>query len=262
MNETVSFHEFCRQAALLKPNLAIILGSGLHRLAAHCRSLSRVPFAQVPGFFTPSVPGHGGWLTLGEWSGSPVLLFEGRLHFYETGSWETVVRTVMLAQELGVRNLILTNAAGGIRPALEPGGFLAIRDQIEWTRPHCWRHPDPGTRKSPYSPWLLEMVQQAAAAAEVAVPIGVYAAVTGPCYETPAEIRALAVWGADAVGMSTAREVEKGRALGLQCAAISCITNRAAGLGSGPIYHEEVLATASVQSERLATLLDALLRRL
>src|SRR5205814_9122526 len=126
--------------------------------------------------------------------------------------------------------------------------------------------PGPGAlgppRPSPYSPRLLGLLDEAAAATGTALPHGVYAMVTGPCYETPAEIRALRAWGADAVGMSTAREVQAGCDAGLECAAISCVTNRAAGLGARTLNHEEVLHTAAAQSERLANLLEEFLRRL
>jgi purine-nucleoside phosphorylase len=170
---------------------------------------------------------------------------------------------VQTAAFLGARILLLTNAAGGIHEALFPGSLMALRDHIEWTRPSSWRHPGPGglgpARPSPYSPRLLERLNQAARQLGIVLHQGVYAAVTGPSYETPAEIRALKTWGADAVGMSTAREVQMGSELGLECAAVSCITNRAAGLSQGPIHHGEVLTTAAQQREPLARLLEAFL---
>jgi purine-nucleoside phosphorylase len=205
------------------------------------------------------VAGHGGRLTLGDWAGKRVLIFEGRLHYYEGHPWRIVTQAVQIAQFLGARNLLLTNAAGGIHDALAPGSLLAIRDHLEWTRPACWRS---GPRPSPYSPRLLQVLTEAAGEIGFTLPRGVYAAVTGPCYETPAEIRALKIWGADAVGMSTAREIQAGCDLGMECAAVSCITNRAAGLSTTPINHEEVLTTAAAQSQRLADLLEVCLRRL
>jgi purine-nucleoside phosphorylase len=222
-----------------------------------------VPFAEVPGLAASSVAGHSGRLSLGNWLGQRVLIFEGRLHYYEGHPWESVTLPVRLAANLGVRILLLTNAAGGIHDALVPGSLLAIRDHLEWTRQYCWREPGPGAlgpaRPSPYSTRLLELLQSVAAKKRIEVHEGVYGAVTGPCYETPAEIRALQAWGADAVGMSTAREVQTGTDLGLECAAVSCITNRAAGLSGGPLHHEEVLQTAAAQAERLADLLEGFL---
>jgi purine-nucleoside phosphorylase len=205
------------------------------------------------------VAGHTGCLTLGEWAGKRILVFEGRLHFYEGHPWRGVTQPIQVAHFLGARILLLTNAAGGIRDELAPGSLMAIQDHIDWTRPHCWRH---ARHPSPYSPRLLEILTASARGLGFPLLSGVYAAVTGPCYETPAEIRAMKNWGADAVGMSTAREIEAGHGLGMECAAVSCITNRAAGFCTGPINHEEVLTTAAAQSERLADLLEACLRQL
>jgi purine-nucleoside phosphorylase len=221
-----------------------------------------VPFAQVPGLSATSVAGHKGCLSMGEWAGRRVLVFEGRLHYYEGHSWEIVIRPIRVAADLGAKAAVLTNAAGGIADGLGPGSLLAVRDHLEWTRPYWWRHPGPAglgpPRPSPYSPRLLDLLGRAAGAIGGDLRQGVYAAVTGPCYETPAEIRALRTWGADAVGMSTAREVQAGCDAGLECAAVSCITNRAAGLSASPLNHEEVLATAAAQGERLADLLEQL----
>jgi len=170
---------------------------------------------------------------------------------------------VQTAAFLGAKVLLLTDAAGGIHDALAPGSLMALTDHIEWTRPYCWRLPGPGgvgpERPSPYSRRLRRLLVQTARDLGLELQEGIYAAVTGPCYETPAEIRALQVWGADAVGMSTAREVQATFALGMECAAVSCITNRAAGLSSSPLNHEEVLATAAAQGERLGQLLEAFL---
>lgn len=202
-------------------------------------------------------------MTLGDWAGVRVLLFEGRLHYYEGHAWDEVVRPARLAAELGARRAILTNAAGGIRDDLFPGSLMAVSDHVQCTRPYWWRHPGPGglgpARPSPYSARLRDVLARAAGAPGEAVPEGIYGAVTGPSYETPAEVRALRAWGADAVGMSTAREVEAGADLGLECAAISCITNRAAGLACRPLDHAEVLEVGRRQSERVAALLERVL---
>src|SRR5262249_55402075 len=220
----------------------------------------------IPGFPATSVAGHRGRVTLGDWAGQRVLLFEGRLHFYEGHSWENVVLPVRLAASLGVRVLLQTNAAGGIHDALGPGSLLALRGHMEWTRPYCWREPGPGAlgppRPSPYAPRLLDVLDRAAAELRIPLQRGIYAAVTGPCYETPAEVRALKAWGADAAGMSTAREAQTGFDLGLECAAVSLITNKAAGLSAAPLDHQEVLATAVAQAERLLRLVTRFLETL
>jgi len=220
-------------------------------------------FTEIPCLNETSVEGHAGRLLLGNWAGRRLLVFEGRLHYYEGHSWEEVVRQIETAAALGAKVIVLTNAAGGIHKSLEPGSLMAIRDHIEWTRPYCWRWPGPGglgsSRSSPYSTRLLDLLAQAANESGIALRQGVYAAVTGPCYETPSEIRALTAWGADAVGMSTAREAQAALDLGLECAALSCITNRAAGLAPGPITHKEVLRTIDEQSEPVAELLERFL---
>jgi purine-nucleoside phosphorylase len=220
----------------------------------------------VPGLTTTSVVGHTGCLTLGEWGSKRVVLFEGRLHHYEGQPWRSVIQPIQIAHFLGARILLLTNAAGGIHDALGPGSLMAIRNHLEWTRPFCWRHAGQGCQglpqPSPYSTRLRHVLTEAAQELGFDLASGIYAAVTGPCYETPAEIRALKTWGADAVGMSTAREIQAGYDAGMECAAVSCITNRAAGLSAGPINHEEVLRTAAAQAERLSELLHECLRRL
>jgi purine-nucleoside phosphorylase len=247
----------CREAP---PAVAVVLGSGMGAVARRVRGEVTVPFADVPGLPPSSVAGHKGCLTLGEWAGLRVLVFEGRLHHYEGHGWDEVVRPVRLAAELGARKAILTNASGGIREDLVPGSLMAVRDHIQWTRPYWWRHPGPGglgpARPSPYSAALLDVLTRAAGALGERLPQGVYAAVTGPSYETPAEVRALRAWGADAVGMSTAREVEAGADAGLECAALSCITNRAAGLATRPLSHAEVLEAGRRQGERVGELLE------
>jgi purine-nucleoside phosphorylase len=257
MSTLLNFAAFAEAARAARPDAALVLGSGLGS-AARLSGACAVPFAEVPGLPAATVAGHRGCLALGEWGGRRVLVFEGRAHFYEGHPWRDVTAPVRAAAFLGARVLLLTNAAGGIRDDLGPGSLMAVRDHIEWTRPYCWRQPG----SSPYAPRLLDLLDEAAVAAGLALRRGVYAMVTGPCYETPAEVRALRAWGAHAVGMSTAREARAACDAGLECAAVSCVTNRAAGLGAGPLDHEEVLTAARAQSERLADLLEEFLRRL
>jgi purine-nucleoside phosphorylase len=250
--------------AEMRPCVAIVLGSGLGGIARRLSEPRSVPFVEVPGLAAASALGHSGRLAVGKWAGLSVLVFQGRLHYYEGHTWPSVVFPVHVAAALGVRVLLLTNAAGGIHESLAPGSFMAVRDHIEWTRPYCWRQPGPGglgsMRSSPYTAGLLSALQKAARAVGIGLQQGVYAAVTGPNYETPAEIRALRTWGADAVGMSTTREAEVAAALGLECAAVSCITNRAAGLGDGRIHPYDVLTTAGSRCEALSDLIEAFLR--
>jgi purine-nucleoside phosphorylase len=231
-----------------RPRLALILGSGLSDIAERLADVVELPFGSA-GMDAPSIAGHRGVLLLGFWEGVPVLVFAGRLHGYEGHSWRTVVQPIHIAHELGAPVLLATNAAGGIRDDLQPGDLMAIRAHVDCTREKWWSDLElPGV--SPYSPRLLEVLP---------LPTGVYAQLTGPCYETPAEIRALRACGIDAVGMSTAREIDAARQLGMECAAISCITNKAAGLGSRAISHEEVLEMGRRAKGQMLSLLADLI---
>jgi purine-nucleoside phosphorylase len=256
-----AFAELAATARATPPVAALVLGSGMGQLVERLAPLVSLPFAEVPDMPPATVAGHKGRLTLGDWAGKRVLLFEGRLHYYEGHSWDRVLVPVRTAAALGAPVLLLTNAAGGIRDDLQPGSLMVLRDHIEWTRPYCWREPGPGGlgpgRAAPYSPRLIELLTGEGAAAA-----GVYAQLTGPSYETPAEIRALRTWGADAVGMSTAREAQAAAAAGMECAAVSLITNRAAGLDGGELDHGEVLTTARQAQERLGRLIEGLLQQL
>jgi purine-nucleoside phosphorylase len=266
MPQIHSFQQLANAAQKAPPELALVLGSGLGDLAQRLEGGSNVPFADIPGMGSSTVAGHRGCLTLGEWAGKRLLIFAGRPHYYEGHPWRSVTLPVEIAKFLGARTLLLTNAAGGIHDALVPGSFMAVRDHVEWTRPSAWLSPGPGalgpTRPAPYAARLVDLLAKAAGNLGMELHRGIYASVTGPSYETPAEIRALRAWGADAVGMSTAREIQAGNSAGLECGALSCITNRAAGLTYAPLNHEDVLATAAAQKDRLAAFLEAFLRLL
>jgi len=239
-----SYAEFERIARSLAPQTAVVLGSGLSGAAIGFRESASIAFGDVPSLTPPTVLGHGGRIAVGHWDGDPVLLFLGRLHFYEGHSPEVVTGPVRIAARLGAKRLILTNAAGGIHPALGPGSLMAIRGHVRLVGRTAWRALAAGEAvRTLYSTALLALVPQ--------MHIGVYAALTGPCYETPAEIRAQAACGVDAIGMSTALEAEEAARIGLQVAAISCITNKAAGMGAGSLDHTEVLANAPLGVVRL-----------
>jgi purine-nucleoside phosphorylase len=251
------FDAFARTVAALAPRTAIVLGSGLSEVAAAFRAHDSVDFSAVPGLVPPTVPGHSGRLAVGAWSGTPALLFFGRLHMYEGHPWRTVTGTVRTAADLGIQRIVLTNAAGGIHPSLHPGGLMAVRGHIRLLEPNAWRSLARGSAVvQPYSARLLAALGARETGGELLA--GVYAALPGPSYETPAEIRALAACGADAVGMSTAVEAEEAARLGLEVAALSCITNRAAGLGDAALDHAEVLTNAQLAVERMGELLGRL----
>ncbi len=236
------------------PRTAVVLGSGFGAITERVRAIHSVDFTEFPDLAPSTIAGHAGRVILGEWSGTAVLLFSGRLHFYEGHSWERVLAPVRLMASWKIRRLLLTNAAGGIREDLQPGTLMIIQAHLNWTRsyPACLAD----TRADPYSPGLIQYLDQAAAELGWRLPHGTYAAMLGPNYETPAEIRALRALGADAVGMSTARDVEAAAGLGLECAAVSCITNRAAGLSPTRLTHEEVLENSRRQASRLGDLIE------
>ncbi len=250
-----AFREKCRAAP---PEVFVVLGSGMGAIIGRVKPAASLSFVDIPGLPSSPVQGHEGRLTLGEWADRRVLVAEGRLHYYEGHSWDVVVHPIRLAAELGARVAILTNAAGGIRADLGQGTLLPIRDHLEWNRPYPWRQPP---EFSPYSPRLIAAVCRAGTTVGLTLSPGVYAAVTGPSYETPAEIRALRAAGADAVGMSTSREIQAGVEAGLECGAVSLITNPAAGLAPAALDHAEVLAAAGSAAERLGDLLEEVLRR-
>lgn len=263
---SVKYSDLLQHVHSRPPLAAIVLGSGLNEVADGWRSLCTLPFAQLPGLPPATVAGHRGQLSLCEFGGEHVLVFQGRLHFYEGHPWEAVERPVRIAAELGARRIMLTNAAGGIGPRQAPGTLMAIRGQITAMRPGWWKLPGLGgigsIVPSPYSPKLLELIQSAARDLNLDLPSGIYAAVTGPSYETPAEIRALKILGADAVGMSTVHEANTAYGLGMEVAAISCVANRAAGLSPAPLSHAEVLAAVRSTAGHVKRLLEEALQRM
>jgi purine-nucleoside phosphorylase len=253
-----AFAAFARLVDGLTPRTAIVLGSGLGGVIGAFRELGSIAFGQIPGLFQTTVRGHSGQLAVGLWDEIPVLLFLGRLHFYEGHSREVLIGPVRVAANFGTKVFVLTNAAGGINPLLKPGSLMAIRKHIKLVGSNAWRGLAAQSETIPgssYSPRLIEAMHRHEAAVGRELLVGVYAALTGPSYETPAEIRALAACGADAVGMSTALEAEAAAELGQEVAAISCVTNAAAGLSNGPLDHAEVLDNAKLAIERLSAIL-------
>jgi purine-nucleoside phosphorylase len=256
-----------KNLSLLRPTLAIVLGSGFHHVLTGLRVEKKVPYAKIPGFPVPSVSGHAGELYFGRLGGTPVLVLSGRAHFYEGHSMERVTFAVRVLAAFGIRDLLLTNAAGGINPGFRRGDFMVLTDHINFMganplRPmavarashpceemqHAGGTPVPLQRfvdlTQVYDPRLNALLLKAARGGRIKLHSGVYLAVSGPSYETPAEIRAFARLGADAVGMSTVPEAMVARQCGLNVAAVSCITNLAAGRGGKQLSHAGVLETA------------------
>jgi purine-nucleoside phosphorylase len=245
--------------------VGIVLGSGLGGLAERIDGAVTVPFAEIPGFPAATVIGHAGALVAGTLAGRPVVTLSGRFHIYEGHSPQLAGFPTRVLHALGVRSLVISNAAGAIRPSLSPGDLMLIEDHINL----MWRSPlhgpvEPGDERFPdmsnaYDLELRGLAIDSAARASVPLERGIYAALPGPSYETAAEVRMVGRLGADAVGMSTVPEVIVARARGMRVVGISCITNLACGLSPHPLSHAEVLETGHRVADKFERLIVGLL---
>jgi len=250
------------------PRIAVVLGSGLSHLADSVAAPLRIPYSDIPGFPTPTTPGHRGELVLGQLERVPVIIQNGRLHLYEGYDPDAVVLPLRLCAQLGASLLVVTNAAGGLNSRFRPPTLMLIADQINY----MWRNPLTGPIVFGEHRWpdmnrafdadLRRLARQVALDRGVELHEGVYAAVLGPSYETPSEVRMLQRIGADAVGMSTVPEVIVARARGMRVLGIAAITNLAAGLTTGAVSHQEVLEGANRVARQLQDLICGALRAL
>ncbi len=246
---------FLRGKGIGRPSVALILGSGLGRVAESVENAVAISVEDIPFYPAPSVRGHTGQIVAGRLEGVDCIVFQGRVHMYEGRSRSDVVFPIELAAWLGASEVVLTNAAGGIAPDLEPGSIMLIESHLSlFPAPSFGR---PHERTVGYDREVLERLESAAVRARIRSRRGTYAWTSGPSYETPAEIRALRRVGADAVGMSTVPEVLCAIGLGMRCGGVSAITNRAAGLSSRQLDHRDVIKVAA----RVADSMEALLRQ-
>lgn len=248
------------------PGTAVVLGSGLGGFASSLDRSTSIPYGEIPHWPGTNVVGHEGRLVLGEVAGRPIAALSGRAHFYEGHDLRTVTFATRVLGALGVKTLILTNAAGGINTAFIPGDLMVIDDHINLLGASPLAGPNDerfGVRfpdlTNVYSPRLRRLADDTAAAQGLALRHGVYVACHGPSYETPAEVRYLRTIGADAVGMSTVPEAIVARHMGIDVLGISCITNFAAGVLPQPLNHDEVLETAKRVRETFITLLQGVI---
>ncbi len=258
-----------RRAPAITPRFGLILGSGLGGLADMIERAVTIPYGMLPGFPRPGVEGHGGRLVLGTLEDVPVACLQGRTHLYEGGPDAAIKLPVRVLKALGCEVLIVTNAAGSLRAEIGPGSLVLIEDHINMlghnplTGPN---QPEVGPRfpdmSEAYSRTWRQRVQAAAARQNVEIAGGVYLATLGPCFETPAEIRAFRALGADLVGMSTVPEVIVARHVGLEVIGLSIVTNFAAGMAEGALSHDETLAEAGAAGEKLERLLRGLFKEL
>jgi purine-nucleoside phosphorylase len=243
--------------------LGLILGSGLGHLANAVSGVS-IPYGDLPGFPHAGVSGHNPNLVIGDLEGVRVAVFGGRAHYYENGDPAAMRLPLEVLKALGAEALIATNAAGSMRPDIQPGDLMLLSDHINFSglNPLIGEKTDARfvPMKDAYDPGLRSALQAAAMAEAIALPEGVYAWYSGPSFETPAEIRAIKILGGDAVGMSTVPEVILARFLGLKIAAISTVTNMAAGLSDEKISHEHTKAMAPKGAAKLEKIIRAMLR--
>lgn len=247
MNSTVAF---LKEKVNFQPEIGLILGSGLGVLALEIENPIKIPYDEIPGFPVSTVEGHAGQLVIGTLQGKKVIAMQGRFHFYEGYSLEKVTLPVRVMKQLGVKILIVTNAAGGINKSFLPGDLMIIKDHINNAginpligpndSSQGVRFPDMSTA---YNKKFIELAKSVASKLEIQIKEGVYVGNTGPSYETPAEIRMLRTIGGDAVGMSTVPEVIVARHAGIEVLGISCISNMAAGILDQPLSHNEVIET-------------------
>jgi purine-nucleoside phosphorylase len=261
--------EAIRRRIEVLPTVAVVLGTGLGQFAEALPGGQIVPYGDLPHWPVPAVSGHAGRLVLGHAKGHAVAALSGRCHAYEGFDLRVVTFAIRVLGLLGVTHLILTNAAGAINPAFSPGMLMVLDDHINLIggNPLVGANEDRFGTRSPdltavYSNRLRALAHEAGKACALRLVHGVYAAVLGPSYETPAEIRYLRAIGADAVGMSTVPEAIVARHMGLEVLGISCITNMAAGIRPQPLDHRDVVETARRQSGHLAALLDSVIGRL
>jgi purine-nucleoside phosphorylase len=259
----------------LSPRIGIVLGSGLGAVADAVTDPVVIPYAQIPHFPQSTVEGHSGRIVAGCMGGVPVIVLQGRVHFYEGYTPQQVTFPMRVLGALGIQSVVLTNAAGGIQKGYRMGQLVALSDHINlmgWNplvgpnEPRFTVRSGAGLRfydmTEAYSMALRTLAQEAAKDEGFALAEGVYLAVSGPSYETPAEIRAFRTLGATLVGMSTVPETIVARHMGIEVLGLSCVTNIAAGLGSTPLSHQEVFETGRMVEHRLARLLQRLMPRI
>lgn len=251
-----------------EPEVAVVLGSGLGGLAGRFEGARAIPYGEIPGWPAPGVEGHAGRLVAGRLGGTPALGLSGRSHLYEGLPPPAVAAPPRALGRLGVEALVLSNAAGAVNRRFVPGELMLVADHVDLT----WRSPLAGPPREGeprwpdlhgcWDPTLRRIAREVARQQGTRLREGVYAAMLGPSYETPAEVRMLRRLGVDAVGMSTVPEALAARAAGLRCLGVSCLTNPAAGVAAGPLSHEEVLETGARAASAFRDLVEGVVRRL
>ena len=257
------------QRTPLRPSIGLVLGSGLGGFADALTGAARIPYTEIPEFPRSTAIGHAGQMVVGYAGSVPVAAMQGRVHLYEGYSPQQIAFPIRVLGRMGIRSVILTNAAGGINRNYQQGALVLIRDHInlQGTNPLVGPNDDLLGVRFPdmthaYAKYYRDVAKEEAAKLGMTLHDGVYAAMTGPSYETPAEINFLRIIGADLVGMSTVNEVIAARHIGIKVLAISCVTNMAAGILDEPLSHDEVMETGERVKSSFAALLRAVLPRI
>ncbi len=260
-------YEYIRSVSNINPKLCVVLGSGLGGYADTIDSALAVSYKDIEGFPLSTVPGHAGRLVFGSKHGAQIVCMQGRFHCYEGYTPAETVIPLRALIRLGIKKLLLTNAAGGINGSFSPGDIMVIRDHINFT----FLNPLEGRNLNSFGPRFPDMsnaydgalitaIEKAALESGIKLKHGVYAMMKGPSFETPAEIKALRLLGADAAGMSTVPEIIAATHAGVKSAALSCITNMAAGITDTPLTHEEVLETGRTAADKMQKLIDGFIK--
>ncbi|WP_425348913.1 purine-nucleoside phosphorylase [Halalkalibacter urbisdiaboli] len=261
--------QFLKDKLSSPPQIGLILGSGLGVLADEIENPKKIPYTEIPEFPVSTVEGHAGQLVFGTLKGKQVVAMQGRFHFYEGYSLETVTFPVRVMKKLGVEQLIVTNAAGGVNESFEAGDLMLIRDHINNMNQNPLIGPNDeamGVRfpdmSNAYSEKLRTVAKELAQQLNISLQEGVYVANTGPSYETPAEVKMIRKLGGDAVGMSTVPEVIVARHADMKVLGLSCISNMAAGILPQPLSHEEVIETTEKVKEDFLSLVKAIVEKM
>lgn len=259
--------DYLRSRTDAEPEMGMILGSGLGDFADTLENRLVIPFTDVPDFPAATVPGHAGAFVFGTKHGKSVVCLQGRLHYYEGHPMSVLTMPVRIMAKLGVKTLLLTNAAGGVNKDYRPGDLMLITDHINYSgmNPLIGEHHESFGPRFPdvtdlYSSALRLKLKLAAVEAGIVLRQGVYMMFSGPSYETPAEIRMARILGADAVGMSTVPEAIVAAQCGIKCLGVSCITNLAAGVSPNKLSHQEVMETAAIAHDKFHSLVDLILK--
>lgn len=256
---------YLKERLPFEPEVALILGSGLGDLADEIENPIRIKYNDIPHFPVSTVEGHAGQFVIGNFEGRKVIAMQGRFHFYEGYSMQTCTFPIKVMKAIGVKNVLLTNAAGGVNTAYVPGDLMLITDHINFagTNPLIGKNDNQDGPRFPdasnvYNTALNLEIRDLAKKHGIRMQEGVYAMTTGPSYETPAEVRMLRVLGADAVGMSTVPEALVANHMGIKVTGISCITNMASGILDQPLHHGEVVETANMVKKTFTALIKSI----